>query len=58
VRGFVYDVFVVICVIMIVILIQNVFMRARENTPTLVRNLLLYLDLSDRHSYMNTSTIL
>ena len=58
VRGFVYDVFVIICVIMIVILIQNVFMRARENTPTLVRNLLLYLDLSDWHSYMNTSTIL
>ena len=38
-------------------LIQNVFMRARENTPTLVRNLLLYLDLSDRHTYMNISTL-
>ena len=44
VRGFVYDVFVVICVIMIVILIQNVFMRARENTPTLVKSL-FYLTL-------------
>jgi hypothetical protein len=58
VRGFVCDVFVVIGVIVIVILIQNVFMRVRENTPTLVRNLLVYLNLSDRHTYKNTSTLL
>ena len=58
VRGFICDVFVVICMILIVIIIQNVFMSARENTPTLVRNLLLYLDLSDRYTYMNTLTLL
>ena len=40
------------------VLFVMVFMRARENTSTLVRNLLLYLDLSDRHTYMNTSTLL
>jgi hypothetical protein len=40
------------------ILIQNVFTKARENTPTLVRNLLLYLDLRDHHTYMNTCTLL
>ena len=36
------------------ILIQNVFMKAKKNTPSLVRNLLLYLDLRDYHTYMNT----
>ena len=58
VRGFICDVFVVIGVIVIVILIQNIFMRVRENTPTLVRNLLVYLNLSDRHTCKNTLTFL
>jgi hypothetical protein len=45
-------------VIVVVILIQNVFMKARENTPTLVRNLtLLGFERSVHlHEHLDTST--